>query len=245
MSVSKGIGFNRNILLPWLDTTAALCLETDDEKEIKLRLKSILAEEINSPTNLRKTVAILLNIWHKTAETEPELQKAALDFYQSTDILEDRLWLHYGMVMIAYPFFYQGTRTIGQLTRYGDTIVANQIRKQLIAEIGQLGSLNEAVSRIVFSLREWGLLVPADTKNSYTAQREAFSASNTTLEAWLLACTLRLSPSEEIPFADLIRQSALFPFKVTLSLDDLRQVPWFDIQRQGIGMNMVRLGEIC
>ena len=243
MSITKGIGFNRNILLPWLDAAAAICLETDDEKELRQRLQPIVAEDVNSPTNLRKTIAILVNIWQRTGKTEPLLRQAALDYYRTTVQLEDRLWLHYGMVMLAYSFFYQCTAVIGQLSRYDDPISVALIRKQLIAEIGQLGSLSEAVNRAVYSLREWNILVQGAERNTYLAKRNAFVANEPQLETWLLACGLKWNVATESPLADLVRMPALFPFQFSLTLDDIRQASWFEVERQGSGINMVRLNE--
>lgn len=240
MNANKGIGFNRNILLHWLDATAAFCLESNDEKEIRTRLKPVVAQDVKSPTNLRKSLAILLNIWHATAGTNPALHRAALDFYKSSQVVGDRLWLHYGMVILAYPFFYQGTAVIGQLSRYGDPITARIVRKQLVAEMGQLGSLNEAISRIIFSLRDWGLLTSIEERNTYTAQRHWLPASQLDLEAWLLACALQTHPVAEIPFTDLLHLPALFPFRFTITAHYLRQQPGFEVQRQGLGLEMVR-----
>lgn len=239
--MDKGVGFNRNIKLEWLDATAAFCLELDDEQGIRSRLEPVLAQEVKSPTNLRKTIAILINIWHKSANSYPALHQAALDFYRSTQVVTDRIWLHYGMVMLAYPFFYRGTAVIGRLSRYGEPITAPTIRNQLFADIGQLGSLSEAINRIVYSLRDWGVLLPTQERNHYFAQRQTFSSSQLDIEAWLLACALKTHPVEEIPFADLLHLPALFPFRFTLTIHDLRQIPGFEIQRHGLGLEMVRL----
>jgi hypothetical protein len=54
------------------------------------------------------------------------------------------------------------------------------------------------------------------------------------LQSWLLACALSAHPSEQLPFPDLIRLPELFPFQFTLTLDNLRSNPGFDIQKQGM-----------
>lgn len=58
--MDKGIGFNRNVKLDWLNATAAFCAEMDDPLEIRERLMPIIAEEIKSETNIRKSIDILL-----------------------------------------------------------------------------------------------------------------------------------------------------------------------------------------
>lgn len=239
--MDKGVGFNRNIKLEWLDATAAFCLEESNEQGVRDRLQSVLAYEINSSTNLRKTIAILVNIWHQFSEANPDLHREAVDLYGSTQVVSDRIWLHYGMVLLAYPFFYQTTAVIGRLSRYGDLITVPAIRNQLFSEIGQLGSLSEAANRIVYSLRDWGILEPGRERNSYVAKRQNFSSSQQRLEAWLLACCLMAQPVQEMPFADLLHLPALFPFQFTISMDELRSYEFLEIQRQGLGWNMVRV----
>lgn len=61
--MSKIVGMSRNIKLEWLDKTAELVREHSDEQEIKEQLNEYLSFYISSPTNLRKTREILLNIW--------------------------------------------------------------------------------------------------------------------------------------------------------------------------------------
>ena len=104
-----------------------------------------------------------------------------------------------------------------------------------------LGSLEKAVERIMFSLRDWNILNETDQRYTYAPQRQVFSASNHDLEAWLLACALHAHPAEELPFADLLHLPELFSFRFTLSVDHLRAQPRFAVQRQGAGWDMVRL----
>ena len=56
--MNKGIGFNRNIFLPWLDAAAAFCAETDDPAEIRARLEPVLSQRISSAVNRRIAIDI-------------------------------------------------------------------------------------------------------------------------------------------------------------------------------------------
>jgi hypothetical protein len=59
------------------------------------------------------------------------------------------------------------------------------------------------------------------------------------IETWLLAAALSTYPDQEIALTDLLRLPELFPFLLHFSVDDLRQSPWFIVQRQAIGIDMV------
>jgi len=115
------------------------------------------------------------------------------------------------------------------------------VKARLIAERGRLGSLNRAVERVVASLRNWGVLTGTERRGAYAPQRGALPASFADLEAWLLACALYAHPAAELPFADLLHLPELFPFRFTLTVDHLRARPWFGVQRQGAGWDMVRV----
>jgi hypothetical protein len=238
--MNKGIGFNRNIYLPWLDAAAAFCAETDDPAEIRARLEPVVGQRIASVVNRRKAIDILINIWIKSAEIDSTLRDEAVAYFQTTPVIGDRIWLHYGLALLYYSFFREVTAAIGQLGRYEDQVTPAMVKQRLISGRGQLGSLEKAVERIMFSLRNWGILTESDQRYAYAPQRQVFPASSVDLEAWLLACALRAHPAEELPFADLLRLPELFPFRFTLTVDHLRTHPRFAVQRQGAGWDMVR-----
>lgn len=238
--MDKGIGFNRNIKLAWLDAVAAFCTELSDAAEIRDRLEPIIQQEISSPTNIRKSVDILLNIWFKSNGDSPHLREEALAYYRESAVVSDRLWLHYGLTLVTYPFFSDVVDVIGQIGRYEESIRSAAVKKRVIAELGQLGSLDEAVSRIIFSLRDWGILTNAEQHNAYVPQYGILTTNNSRLETWLLSCALQAHAAEELPLSDLLRLPMLFPFRFTVSVRDLRQTPKLVVQRQGLGLDMVR-----
>lgn len=238
--MDKGIGFNRNIKREWLDAAAAFRAETEDAAEIRTRLEPIIRQEISSPANIRKTIDILLNIWSKRSHGVSPLQEQALAYYRETAVISDRLWLHYGLALVAYPFFSHVVKVIGQIGRYEQSITAAAVKKRVFAELGQWGSLDEAVSRIIFSLRDWTILRNAGIRNAYVPQYQVFATDNPGLEIWLLSCALQANDAEELPLPDLLHLPMLFPFRFTVGVHDLRQAPLLAIQRQGVGLDMVR-----
>jgi hypothetical protein len=238
--MDKGIGFNRNIKLEWLDAVAAFCAETDDPAEIRARLRPVLAQDRTGTDAIRKSIDILINIWLKSSSITPDLHQRAVTFFQAATVPDDRIWLHYGLTILYYPFFRQCAAAIGQLSRYQDAVTNKAVVKRMMDELGQLGSLERSAQRVVASLRDWGVLTSSDQRHAYAPQHQAFGASGLELEAWFLACTLRAHPFEEIPFADLLNLPALFPFRFTVTIGDLRQLPGFQVQRQGMGLDMVR-----
>lgn len=241
MPIHKDIGFNRSVFLPWLDATAAFCAETDDLDEIRARLEPVVAQHLQGEEARRKTIDVLINIWFKSAEIAPDLRDQAVDWFHSSPVVEDRLWLHYGLSLLYYPFFRECTAIIGQVGRIEGAITTRVVKQRLVAGRGHLGSLARSAERVVASLRNWDVLAETDERYAYAPQRRAFPASSTELEAWLLACALRAHPAQELPFADLLHLPELFPFRFALTVDLLRADPRFHVQRGGAGWDIVRV----
>lgn len=239
--MDKGIGFNRNILLPWLEAAACFRLEGDNPEVIRERLEGVVGERIRSTENRRKAIDILINIWVHSREASPALYDEGLERLAAAQAPDRRLALHYGMVLLSYPFFREVAAVIGQLARRGSRVSSGEIKRRLMATRGQLGSLDKAVERVVYSLRHWDLLEDAGQRHVYAVPARQREVDDAGLQAWLLACALASHPAEELPHLDLVRLPELFPFRISLGLDALRASPHFAVSRQGGGWEAVRL----
>lgn len=241
--MDNAIGFRRNIYLGWLDAAAVYAAAGDDDAALRAHLDPLIAQTVASAENRRYAITILTTIWLETGRHFPQLHTVALTLYAAAASPPDRLWLHYGMTMAAYPFFHQVVRVIGRRLLTKDTFTNADIRNAMIADRGHLGGMETAVDRVLFSLRNWGILTTGGRRGVHAAANPRLSTGNLDLQAWLLATALTAHSGEELPFLDLIRLPELFPFSFTLSLDHLRRHPWFAVQRQGAGLDMVRLAD--
>ncbi|MCW5844562.1 MAG: hypothetical protein KIT77_25140 [Caldilinea sp.] len=239
--MSKAIGFRRNIYLDWMDAAAAFAAAGDDAATVRARLDPIVAHTVKSDQNRGVALTILVNTWVNSAEEYPALHATALQLFHNAPTQVDRVWLHYGMTSVVYPFFHQTVRVIGKQTLLRDSFSSSDIKRAMIADRGHLGALEKAVERVLFSLRDWGVLRPGEQKATFLPVLHELKASSVDVQTWLLAVALTVHPGEEVPFLDLIRLPEHFPFAFTLSLDHVRRHPWFAVQRQGAALDMVRL----
>ena len=239
--MDKHIGFRRNIYLVWMDAAAAYATQTTDVEIIRTRLDPVVEQQVKSHENRQVAINILLNIWARSGETHPQLYQQALDLYKQAESPAARLWLHYGLTLLTYDFFRQGLVIIGQLSRYSDTITPKDVKKRMIAELGQLGALEKATERIIFSLRDWGILAETEQSSTYAPQRRYFAASSLAVEEWMLAVAATAHRADAMPFSDLLRLPELFPLKFSISVDHLRRSQWFEVHRQGVGWDMVNV----
>jgi hypothetical protein len=240
----RRVGFNRNLFLDWLDAAAAFAAETDDPRELRRRLEPLVARTIPSAENRRKAIDILINIWLKSNRLAPPLHREAVERFQAADAPADRLWLHYGLTLLAYPFFRDTAAAVGQLGRSGEPFTVTAIKQRLTASYGQIGSLGKAVERVLFSLRNWGLLVESEQHDGYRARIRGLAAGDRGLDAWLLACALRAHASKELPLQDLPRLPELFPFQFTITPAELHRDLRFVVERQGPAWESVRSAEM-
>ncbi len=236
--MAKGVGFNRNVRLDWLNAAAGIYAEGANTAEARARLEAIVGQDIASAENRRKAVDILVNIWGKATAPREALRASAIALFQASSTGSDRICLHYGMALGYYSFFRETAAAIGALCRYEAAVTPAMIKQRLYSDRGQLGSLEKAVERVMFSMRNWGIL--AEVRRYAYSPASPISTTSEDLQCWLLACALWAHPAEEIPFTDLVRLPELFPFRFAVGVDNLRGQPWFGVQRQGIGWDMLR-----
>jgi hypothetical protein len=239
--MNKNIGFRRNIYRSWLDAAAMLATETNDSAQLRARLDPVVAARIGSQENRRMALDILVKIWGTSRETNLPLREEALALWRASTSIDDQLWLHYGLTLLQYPFFRLSAVAMGRMSQYTDTITPKDLKSRLSAELGQLGALDKAAERVIFSLRDWGILAPTEKRYTYELRRQAFRTEQKGLQLWLLAAALQAHPAEELPFSELVRLPELFPFCLTIGVQDVRESARFEVNRQGMSWDMVGL----
>jgi hypothetical protein len=227
-----------------MDTTAALRLQTDDPLKIRKKLEPILAKRLKGTEARRKTIDVLIDIWHKSANVSPTLHSQALKLFQNAYVSTDYVWLHYGLSLLYFSLFRNVVLTIGQISRIKETITRNELKKHMAAEYGHLGALDRSVERISATLTDWGILPVTDKHGVYKPILGELMTNSNEIELWLLECALFSHPAESLPFSDFIRLPELFPFNISISLENIQENTNFSIQKEGSGWNMVMLAEV-
>ena len=77
------VGLSRNLKEPWLNKVAELAIEGLTEEDVKAQLNDYLGYEIESPTNLRKTREILMNVWIYNNDYSENLFEEAKTLYRN------------------------------------------------------------------------------------------------------------------------------------------------------------------
>lgn len=240
---SKNIGFSRTVFHSWMDATATLRVQTNDSLKIRQELEPILAKHLTGTDARRKTIDVLIDIWHKSAYVSPTLHAQALELYRNAYVSTDHLWLHYGLALLYFSLFRQIVLSIGQISRIQETITRNELKKRMAAEFGHLGALDRSVERISATLTDWDILPSTNKRGYYQPIRSDLKTELPDIEIWLLACALFAHPAEALPFSDLLRLPELFPFRFTVKLEQLRHHSYFEVHREGSGWYLVKLSD--
>ena len=238
--MSRMIGFDRHLRLDWLDGTIGLCQEGLDARAIAQRLVQSLEREIAGTEARRKTITVLLRIWVNVPDKQIRLRDEALQLAIQAPPGE-RLWLHWGMSLLAYPFFRDVAATIGQLGRLQGAFSLAQVQRRMIEGWGQRTTLQRAVRRIVRTLFEWDAIQEAEGRGNYILAPTR-RTENGALGLWLLECTLKAHGSEQVLLQELGQLPYLFPFDLLPFMDNLRRSQRFEVTRQGLDLEMVALG---
>jgi hypothetical protein len=254
---NRTIGFDRELSLNWLDLTAGLILSqreafaegysenaTIDGPQIRQVLLGRLAGEIPGEKACRNTITVLTRIWIRVPEAHRALQDEALALLPRV-LPEERLWLHWGMCLLAYPFFRDVAAIIGRLLALQGRFDSAQVLRRMRESWGQRTTLDRAVPRALQTLVAWGVNreLPA-VRHVYEATPPR-STTNTALALWFMECVLRsilganLHNDGQLPLAELIQSPTAFPFELAAHRVALRRSNRFEVSRQGLDLEMV------
>lgn len=238
------IGFDRELNLSWLDLAAGLVLEGFDVDQIRQELIARLANEIPGSEACRKTVTVLTRIWSRVPEEHQALRAEALALLPRLPP-EERLWLHWGMSLLAYPFFHDVAGTVGRLLHLQGEVESAQVLRRIRETWGQRTTLKRAVPRTLRTCLAWGVIREVPSARYVYEAASPRQTDDPTLALWLMECILQssLGPiahnGRQLPLAELVQSPAAFPFDLTPHLAALRRSDRFEISRQGLDLEMV------
>jgi hypothetical protein len=235
--MNRIIGFDRRLQLNWLDATVGLFQESLDPGVVADHLRQKLEREITGVEARRKTITVLLRIWVNVSTEDEHLRDEALRLAANMD-LEERLWLHWGMSLLAYPFFRDVAATVGQLSRLQGIFSQAQVQRRMIENWGQRTTLQRATRRLLRTFVDWSVLQDTDVRGSYSIASPR-QTENRALALWFLNCALQTNEAEQIPLREFGQVSYIFPFNLLPFINDVRHSERFEVTHQGLDLEMV------
>lgn len=233
------VGFDRKIKLDWLDALADRVAQDQDASTLRTYLHEILATDHPGEVARGKTVTVLMRIWARVPEEHLAIRAEAIELLKSISS-KDRIWLHWGMCLLAYPIFLELSSSIGRLLKLQDEITWGQVHRRLESSWGERTTVKKAVPRLVRSFVDWHVLIDSEDNKVFTAAAPHSSRSQK-LQVWLLKTSHVAQGKEQIEANELLTLPNLFPFKITVGKADIRGTNGFEVHRQGLDMDMVEM----
>ena len=218
--MAKMVGLSRNLKEPWLNKVAELAIEDLTEEEVKNQLNEYLGFEIGSPTNLRKTREILMNVWIYENDYSKDLFAEAKKLYKNYP--DYSLEIHWCLLLAAYPVFGDVCRLIGKMSEFQDEITLAQLKQKIFDEWGERTTLFHSIDKLVATLKALGVLT-CDKPGKYHVHK--FEVKNAKVICFMRHTMMSISESAYHTVGSLNNAALFFPFnymvdKTSLMEDD-------------------------
>ena len=234
--------FDQKIKRAWLDAVLDRLVQTTDEAELRAFLDKHLKDELPGKESRAKSAGIVLRIWSGIPPERVALRDRAVALLPRISG-QERIWLHWGMTALAYPFFRDTAEVVGRLLALQDDFTTAQVQGRMLTTWGDRATSKEAAQKLITTLVDWEVLRSTKTKGHFLLARK-MTASIPDLQLWLLEALLAASAADEIEAQQLLRLPESFPFTISVGVADLRRYEGFNIHRQGLDMDMVALRKV-
>lgn len=234
------VGFERHIELDWLNRTAGWIIEKKSAKEIHALIDEYLEPLIQGDTSRRKTKNVLSGAWVKCGDREREFKTLAEKLYIHSS-RDEKIAIHFGMLIASYPFFYELSKILGRLFRLQQSIPSDQFYHRVIQVFGDRDSIKRAAARYLQSLSQWGLLDSTDKLAIKPGQKMTLHSSE--LITWMLSSVFFSQGESRLAVEELKADPAWFPFEIDSDEFKANAVGFIEILHQGYGNTIIGLKE--
>ena len=240
------IGFSQRIRLEWFEQTTNLILAGNDKTIISDSLQDLLEDKVSiggesTRSNREKVITILLKTWITVPRELEKLRDEGLEILQRLS-RKDRIAVHWGMVLAAYPFWGAVAAHTGRLLRLQGSASAAHVQRRVKEEYGERETAARAARRVLRSFIDWEVLNETHDKGVYK-QGKQYSVEEPRLIAWMVEASLRARSNGSAATKDLLDSPSIFPFRLAhISAEQVASLsPRLDILRHGLDDDLVML----
>ena len=226
--MAKMIGLSRSLKLQWLNLAAEYSSGNLTAEEMKQKLNDYLSYEIESPTNIRKTREILMNIWCYENEYSGKLLPVARRLFMKYP--ECSMEIHWCMMLAAYPVFGNMCRLIGKMSEFQTELSLVQIKQKLFDEWGERTTLFHSIDKLVATLKALGALA-SDKPGKYRINRH--QVNSTDVSSFMVYSVMLIDANGYYSFQEINSSDYLFPFEYRVRKEILLQDDRFIISNLG------------
>lgn len=214
--MSKLVGLSRNLKMQWLNKVVEFVSSGLTEQEIKDGLNEYLSFEIESPTNLRKTREILMNIWVYDNEQSKRIKDIALKLI--TAYPEYALAIHWCMMLVTYPVFSDMCKLIGKMSEFQDELSTKQVKQKLFDEWGERSTLFHSIDKLISTLKAFDIIT-CEKPGKY--QINTHAVNNPKIVLLMTQTMMLVDGSGYYTFADINSSTYFFAFEYKVEKETL------------------------
>ena len=231
------IGFDRKLKLAWLDGIADMVSQGLSVGEVRRQLDVLLGDAVagTSPGSAKgKTKTVLVRVWKLVPSGLGEFRDEGLEHLKKSKP-DQRIAVHWGMVMAAYPFFATVAAIVGRLLRLQDVVAAAQVRRRAQEQIGDREIVARATQHILRCFVDWAVLEDAGKKGVYRPATPIRLADRQ-LAVWLIEAALSANCPSSCPLGAVAEIPAMYPFAMPpLANSDVLSSRGLDLLPHGLG----------
>lgn len=226
--MAERVGMSRNISSEYLNAVVDCQLQGKTEIEAGDILNELIGTHITNADNIRKTRTILLNIWYRN---DPVIQEECISICQRI-AKNERLSLHWALLLMAYPVFFDLTSIIGNITSYSDEINATQIKQRIYDKWGARSTLEHSLTKNLQSLKDMDILIPISRAGRYGIKRHTITDPHSVCA--ICVAILSHSPDGYMTWEAITNHPALFSFEIEhVSQADVAACKYLSLDRMG------------
>lgn len=234
--MKKMIGFDQKVQLHQLDYMAQ-SIPNYNQQDLYKKIDEYLAQEISNERTRNKTRTLIFKIWYHLPETHRNVQQQALAFFPQVTA-QERLLLHWGLTILAYPFVRDFIQELGYFFRLQESVSTMQLKRRMKQLYGDRRHVEVATEALLTTLRSWGVI--HSSQLGLQQKSDPIQVTSPDLKQWL-AEVLLLATQVTAMRKEMVNDHPLFfPFDYQISMDELDSNRFAKI-RQGVDMMLVGL----
>jgi hypothetical protein len=233
------IGYNRTVRLRWLDQVVDLMLAGQDDKQIHQILSDMLGDQLSVSSTAKrgsreKTITLLIKTWLRVPARLIIFRNEGLQLFKSATKPE-RLALHWGMTMAAYPFWRSVADATGRLFRLQGTASASQIQRRMKEVYGEREVVSRSSRYVLRAFADWGVIEDTTRQGTYVPS-PTVRVDKPAIVAWLFEGAMHGGSTSSADWKTLQQSPALFPFQLqTVKSDVLARSGRIEVVRHSVG----------
>ena len=163
--MAKPVGFDQKILLEEMDYVASE-VSNSSRTEMYEKLDQYLLPRVKCDKSRKNAITILMKIWCRVDDSHVNLQEQALDLLPKLPS-NQQLAIHWGMTLLAYPFFHDLVKELGSLFMLQDEVASSQINRKMKSIYGDRRRVEVATGAVLSSLYSWKVVKRNKTGYKY------------------------------------------------------------------------------